>query len=225
MLAFILIDSRATHLFVSSIFVSKSNLECVPLDNILEVSLLSRKVLNANYIARNLNLETDGKIMKIDLVVLDMKDFDVILGMDCLLENHAAIRCFENDVMFQRLDEEKFHFFGTRVKPLPQLISTKELSIVKVPVVRDFSNVLPKDLPGMPPNREVGFTIDLVPVAVPISKAYYRMTPIELRELKFQWTDKCEQSFQELKQKLVSALVLTMPKGTEGCVIYNYASK
>ncbi|XP_022859185.1 uncharacterized protein LOC111379977 [Olea europaea var. sylvestris] len=206
--ALILIDSRATHSFISSIFILKSNIECVPLDSILEVSLPSGKGLNTNYIARNLNLETDEKIIRTDLVVLDMKDFDVILGMDWLSKIHATIRCFEKDVIFQRPGEEEFHFFGTRVKPLPRLISAvqairllkkksaqgflvsltstdkKELTIDEVPVVKNFSDVFPENILGMPPNREVEFTIDLVPGATPISKAPYRMAPVKLQELK-----------------------------------------
>lgn len=52
-----------------------------------------------------------------------MKYFDVILGMDWLSKNHAAIYCFKKDVVFQRFGEDEFHFFGTTVKFLPQLIS------------------------------------------------------------------------------------------------------
>lgn len=82
MSSFILIDLGAIHSFVSSIFISKSNIECVPLGNILEVSLPSENVLNVNYIARNLNLELNGRNIKTNLVILNMKNFDVILGMD-----------------------------------------------------------------------------------------------------------------------------------------------
>ncbi|XP_022846385.1 uncharacterized protein LOC111369134 [Olea europaea var. sylvestris] len=167
-----------THSFVSSIFFSKSNIECVPLDNILEVSLSSGKVLNANYIARNLNLEMDGKITKIDLVVLDMKDFDVILGMDRLSKNHASIL-----VHAVRLLKKK-----SAQGFLVSLTSTnqKELTIDEGPLVRNFFDVFPKDLLGMPPNREVEFTIDFVPSATPISKARCRMALVELQELKVQ---------------------------------------
>ena len=49
-----------------------------------------------------------------------------------------------------------------------------------------FADVFPDELPGLPPQREVEFTIELVPGAEPISKAPYRMAPLELQELKEQ---------------------------------------
>ena len=56
-------------------------------------------------------------------------------------------------------------------------------------VVREFLNVFSQDLPGLPPDREVEFTIDLLPGTAPISKVPYRMTPIELVEVKKQIQD------------------------------------
>jgi hypothetical protein len=53
-------------------------------------------------------------------------------------------------------------------------------------VVRDFSDVFPEELPGMPPDREVEFVIDLLPGTAPISKRLYRMSVEELKELKKQ---------------------------------------
>ena len=50
--------------------------------------------------------------------------------------------------------------------------------------MRDFPNIFPDDLLNLPPEREVEFTIDLVPRTNPISKVPYRMEPIELKELK-----------------------------------------
>jgi len=55
-----------------------------------------------------------------------------------------------------------------------------------IPVVQDFGDVFPKEVPGLPPNREVEFTIDLVPRTGPVSMALYRMAPAELVELKKQ---------------------------------------
>ncbi|KAM2369737.1 hypothetical protein ACFXTH_047134 [Malus domestica] len=55
-----------------------------------------------------------------------------------------------------------------------------------VPMVNEFTDVFPKDLPGLPPKREIKFTIDLLPGTNPIPLALYRMAPAELRELKIQ---------------------------------------
>nr|GFC39886.1 uncharacterized protein [Tanacetum cinerariifolium] len=59
-------------------------------------------------------------------------------------------------------------------------------SIHDQPIVSEFSNVFPDELPGIPPVREVEFNIELIPGSKPISKAPYRMAPIELKELKDQ---------------------------------------
>ena len=58
------------------------------------------------------------------------------------------------------------------------------MEIKDIPIVREYPDVFPKDLPGLPPDLEVEFSIDLVSGTAPISKAPYRMAPAELKELK-----------------------------------------
>ena len=61
-----------------------------------------------------------------------------------------------------------------------------DLKLESIPIVRDYPDVFLKDLTGLPLERDVEFTIDLAPRTAPISKASYRMAPIELKELKIQ---------------------------------------
>jgi hypothetical protein len=61
-----------------------------------------------------------------------------------------------------------------------------ELKLKKIHVIRKFSDVFPDDLPGMPPERAIEFKIELQPGTTPISKASYKMSPVELKELKIQ---------------------------------------
>ena len=61
-----------------------------------------------------------------------------------------------------------------------------DLKLEDIPIVKDYSDVFPNDLLGLPPEREVEFTIDLAPETAPISKAPYRMAPMEPKELKIQ---------------------------------------
>ena len=49
-----------------------------------------------------------------------------------------------------------------------------------IPVVNEFEDVFPKDLPGLPPDREIEFAIDLAPGTAPVSKAPYRLAPVEM---------------------------------------------
>ena len=58
-----------------------------------------------------------------------------------------------------------------------------ELKLEDIPIVKEFPDVFPKDLLGLPPDREIEFSIDLLPGSSLISKALYRMAPAELREL------------------------------------------
>ena len=61
-----------------------------------------------------------------------------------------------------------------------------ELKLENIPIVREFPDVFLEDLSGLPPDREMEFSIDLLPDSSPISKAPYWMAPAELRELKAQ---------------------------------------
>ena len=120
---------------------------------------------------------------------------------------HASVDCFRKEVVFWPLREPEFRFKGSRMHALPRVISAlrakrllrkgcqrylahvvdtrKEvLKLDDIPVVRDFPNVFPEDLPGMPIDREIEFSIDLLLGTSPISKAPYQMAPTELKELK-----------------------------------------
>ena len=61
-----------------------------------------------------------------------------------------------------------------------------QISVSDVPAVREFVDVFPEELPGIPPERKVEFRIDLVPGAGPISKAPYRLAPPEMQEMSSQ---------------------------------------
>jgi len=69
------------------------------------------------------------------------------------------------------------------------------LKLEDIPIVREFPDVFPEDLSGLPPDREIEFSIDLLPGSSPISKAPYRMAPVELRELKAQLQELLDKGF------------------------------
>ncbi|XP_022868611.1 uncharacterized protein LOC111388159 [Olea europaea var. sylvestris] len=107
-----------------------------------------------------------------------------------------------------------------------------KLKLEDIPVVKDFPDVFSEELPGLPSDRDMTFTIDLSLGTVPISRAPYRMAPAELKELKIQlknakfvWTEACERNFLELKNRLVSAPVHTLPSLGKEFVIYSDASR
>nr|CAN66348.1 hypothetical protein VITISV_025868 [Vitis vinifera] len=112
--------------------------------------------------------------------------------MDWLASYHASVDCFEKRVMFSIPGQPKFSFEGKHVDRPLRMISAfvmsneSDLKLEDIPIVREYPDVFPEDSPGLPPEREVEFTIDLVPGTGPMSKALYRMAPVELKELKVQ---------------------------------------
>ncbi|XP_022852543.1 uncharacterized protein LOC111374141 [Olea europaea var. sylvestris] len=120
----VLMDSSSTHSFIFTIFMDKIGNGCVKMSNILEVSLPSSEVINTNRMVKGIKLDIEGKVLKTDLYILGMKDFDVILGINWLGRNYATILCHKNEVLFQKPRKEKFRFFGTRIGTLPRLVST-----------------------------------------------------------------------------------------------------
>ncbi|KAL0562098.1 hypothetical protein IC582_002548 [Cucumis melo] len=216
--ALVLFDSGSSHSFISSAFVSHARLEVEPLHHILSVSTPSGECMLSREKVKACQIEIVGHVIEVTLIVLDMLDFDVILGMDWLAANHASIDCSRKEVTFNPPSMASFKFKGGGSKSLPQVISairaskllsqgtwgilasvvdTREadVSLSSEPVVRDYPDVFPEKLPGLPPHREVEFAIELEPGTVPISRAPYRMAPAELKELKVQLQELLDKGF------------------------------
>jgi len=94
-------------------------------------------------------------------------------------------------------------------------VKGEEMKIEDIPVVREFPDVFLEKLPGLPPQREIDFEIELVPSAQPISKAPYRMAPTELKELKAQLDELLQKGFIRPSASPWGAPVLFMKKKME----------
>ncbi|GKF00991.1 putative reverse transcriptase domain-containing protein, partial [Tanacetum coccineum] len=77
---------------------------------------------------------------------------------------------------------------------------SKEKRLKDVPVIRDFPEVFPEELPGLPPPRQVEFRIDLIPGAAPVARAPYRLAPSEMKELSKQQQELSEKYYRELNK-------------------------
>ncbi|GJT34062.1 putative reverse transcriptase domain-containing protein [Tanacetum coccineum] len=111
-----------------------------------------------------------------DNVVAELGSFDAIIGMDWLAKHQAVIACAEKIVR----------------------IPWKNKTLINNPGRADSSRlpeVFPKDLPGLPPTRQVEFQIDLVPGAAPVARAPYRLAPSELKELSEQLKELSDKGF------------------------------
>nr|GFC95815.1 putative reverse transcriptase domain-containing protein [Tanacetum cinerariifolium] len=72
---------------------------------------------------------------------------------------------------------------------------SEEKRLEDVPIVQEFSEVFPEDLPGLPPAQQVEFQIDLVPGAAPVARAPYRLAPAEMQELSTQLQELSDKGF------------------------------
>jgi hypothetical protein len=117
--------------------------------------------------------------------------------MSWLRKTKVVIHCARCTVELTSSKGERFKVEITvtaSTRPAVFLVDGKFVSD-NIRVVRDFPDVFPEELPGMPPDREVEFVIDLLPETDPISKWPYRMSVEELKELKKQLTELQEDGY------------------------------
>nr|GEU63169.1 putative reverse transcriptase domain-containing protein [Tanacetum cinerariifolium] len=130
------------------------------------------------------------------LIPLSRGSFDVIMGMDWLSKRMFVIVCHEKVVRIPLEGDEILQVHGESIwKAAKSLMNAKvdEPRISDIPVVRDFTDVFPEDLSGLPPQRQVEFRIDLVLGATPVAKSPYQLAPSEMQEL--------SEQLQELQYK------------------------
>ncbi|XP_042051490.1 uncharacterized protein LOC121796772 [Salvia splendens] len=191
----ILLDTGASHSFISASCVDTLNLPTDVMEHRMRVSSLvgglihiTRTCSNIKFSMGNLNLVAHN------LHVMLMWSVDIILGMDWLAENHATIRCKERQIALQYPGTEPVIFHGISMRKRKSVISAlqattlmrkgcpvylvylneeekKDRKIKDVAIVREYPDVFPEELPGLPPDRQLEFTIDLEPGSGPISKA------------------------------------------------------
>ena len=216
--AYALVDPRATHSFASKPFLDRFQIETQPLEGLMRVSLPVRDLLLVDRVVRDSRVLIEGQEFPADLVALNMRDFDVVLGMDWLSRHRATLDCYKKEVKLHRPGKLEVKFRGMCRELSSNMISAmvaqrmlrkgcqgylayvveteNEGTLVdEIPVVIEFPNVFPNDIASLPPDREVEFTIDLIPGIEPISIPPYRMAHAELRELKAQLEELLSKGF------------------------------
>ncbi|GKD05641.1 hypothetical protein Tco_1180615 [Tanacetum coccineum] len=133
---------------------------------------------------------------KSSLIPLSRGSFDVIVGMDWLSKRKFVIVCYEKVVRIPLEGYEILHVHGERtLGAAKSLMNVKidEPRISVITVVRDFTDVFPEGLLGLPPQRQVEFRIDLVHGVTPVVKSSYRLALLEMQQL--------SEQLQELEDK------------------------
>ncbi|GJZ45132.1 putative reverse transcriptase domain-containing protein [Tanacetum coccineum] len=194
--ATVLFDSGADFSFISTEFVSLLNVKSSIVNPSYVIEIADGKKVEVDRIIRGCKLELGNSLFTIDLIPLGHGSFDVIVGMDWLSQNKAVIVCHEKVVEIPLIGGEILRVQGERALGVGKTlmnVKVDEPKVGDISVVRDFVDVFPEDLSGLPPQRQVEFRIDLIPGAMPVAKSPYRLAPSEMQELSGQ--------LQELQDK------------------------
>ncbi|XP_028092232.1 uncharacterized protein LOC114292470 [Camellia sinensis] len=164
-LTHVLLDSGSTHSVVSKTFAPNLNRSMEPLNYVLYVSLPSADYMLCAFMYPACELLLGDISLCANLMPPDMVHFDAILGMDWLAKYHATIDCVCKQVVFRPSGQDEFTFVGHGI-------------------VSEFPDVFPEELPADLRDPEIEFVIDIVPGTQLISKAPYRMSLAEMKEMK-----------------------------------------
>ncbi|GKB25493.1 putative reverse transcriptase domain-containing protein [Tanacetum coccineum] len=174
-------------------------------------------LVSTNTVIKGCTLTLLNQPFEIDLMPIKLGSFDVVIGMDWLSKYHAKILCDEK-VVHIPINGETLIIRGDRSKTRLNLISciktekyisrgchvfmiqvvekkADEKRLEDIPVVKEFPDVFPENLPGIPPVRQVEFQIDLIPGAAPIARTPYRLAPSEMQELSNQLQELTDRGF------------------------------
>ncbi|GJY01865.1 putative reverse transcriptase domain-containing protein, partial [Tanacetum coccineum] len=210
--ASILFDSGVDRSFVSTTFSTLLDITPDTLDISYAVELVDGRIYETNTALRGCTLELLGHPFNIDLMPVELGSFDVIIGMESLANHHAMIVCDEKIVCIPYEDEvlivQCCSIFLAQVTKKETEDKSEEKRLEDVSTVRDFLDVFPKDLPGLPPTRQVEFQINLVPGAAPVARTQYRLAPSELQELSTQLQELSDKGFIILRSSVYSKINL-----------------
>ncbi|CAA0840562.1 Unknown protein, partial [Striga hermonthica] len=123
---FALCDTGATHSFISSRRLEALSISTVSSCDPLEVSLASGKIIISDSVVRNLSICIGGRVLMADVYVIEMRDFDVILGMDWLTRHRADIRYQEREFTLFLVSDQPVVFYGVKSRTVPRVISSMQ---------------------------------------------------------------------------------------------------
>jgi hypothetical protein len=191
----ILFDSGALHDFMSSTCAKRARLTLVVLGAPYMISTPGGRV-DADHIAQKVPLELSGKVFSTNLIILSGQGINIILRMSWMKMHKVvldiAVRLVHmNSPVYGKVTLH-LHVISCIKTSLHHVV---ERRLEDIHVVREFPDVFPDDLSGMPPERAIEFKIELQPGTAPISNAPYKMSREELTELKIQLKDLLDKGF------------------------------
>ncbi|KAJ0442506.1 putative nucleotidyltransferase, Ribonuclease H [Helianthus annuus] len=216
--ASLLFDTGADYSFVSLKFKNTLGLVANKLDIPYSIELANGKPVEANEVIKGCVIELGEYEFSLDLLPVELGSFDVVVGMDWLSSNRAEIVCHEKIIRIPMENGEMIVVHGEKHDMPLRIISclkarkclqkgcvaflahivdkeAAEPKLEDIPIVREYPEVFPEDLPRLSPQRQVEFHIDLVPGAAPLAKAPYRLAPSEMQELSTQLQELLDKGF------------------------------
>jgi hypothetical protein len=190
-----LFDSGATHSFISNNCGARIGLDLCPTKGAYMISTPGGKITSDQMVKR-VPIQFGSKEIRTDLILLDLEGIDVILGTNWMTEDRVLLDISSRVIKI----DSPYHGATTLYLPHQEYLNSctyaiTDLKVKDIPVVCEYLDVFPDDLPGMPPDRDIKFIIELQPSTTPISKRPYRMPPNELAELKIQLQDLLDKGF------------------------------
>ncbi|KAJ9554217.1 hypothetical protein OSB04_018262 [Centaurea solstitialis] len=249
--ALILFDTGAERSFVHDTLAKKFTMPTTPLSDALVVEVAGGFLVTVRDCFEGCSIELDGEPFSATLIPMNVGSFDVVLGIDWLRAHDANIGCGKKMVTIPTPRGELITVYGDKKKGtnttismikarkclakgcasyLAYVIDTKleKKGVADVDVVREFPDVFPEDLPGLPPERQVEFHIDLTPGAAPIARAPYRLAPTEMKEMMTQLQELSEKGFIRPSSSPWGAPVLFVKKkdgSMRMCIDYRELNK
>ena len=247
----VLFDSGADRSFVSERFSRRFSVPISQLKPPLDVEVANNKVIRVVDVFQNCEIEIDNEKYPIDLIPIPMGELDVVIGMDWLGTNEAIILCHHKLVRLRTPSGGETVIYGEHKKAnlaictyartkkylargcqayLAHVVDIQKPvpDLNKIPVVQEFPDVFPEELPGLPPDRQVEFRIDLIPGSTPIAKTPYRLAPSEMQELMKQLQELLDKGFIRPSSSPWGAPVLFVKKkdgSMRMCIDYRELNK
>jgi hypothetical protein len=191
----VLFDSGAIHSFISTTCGTKIGLDIYPTNGAYRITTPGGKI-SSNQIYRKVPIQLGSHLIKTDLLLLDLEGMDVLLSMNWMTQHQVSLDISSRTVEIDSPEHEPTILY------LPQreyinfcTYAATGIKITDIPIICEYPDVFPGDLPRMPLDRDIEFIIELQPGTAPISKRPYRMPPNELAELKIQLQDLLDKGF------------------------------
>ncbi|KAJ1692761.1 hypothetical protein LUZ63_009459 [Rhynchospora breviuscula] len=207
--AFVLVDTGCSHSVLSRNWVEMYQVPTKSTGRVLQIGTPTNQFTIEELRCPGLLVKVAGRELPVDPIVAEAGRYDLMLGLEWLVRHGVVVNCPRRILTFKK-DESpsftlRFRLLGDKYPTISAMQARRLLEagcdaflisvnqhnsevpdLSRVPVASDFVDVFPEELPGLPPERDLEFYIEVAPGIAPIARAPYRMAPAELKELKTQ---------------------------------------